>query len=192
MFDSRSFADALFGLEGIVARFDTRISGLGTAKSNRRQIERLTVERDAVAAALEELRESPAADDTADVTDSVMDLAEWLNTQMADAGVRVPIHPYAGARPERQAAGGAGHCWVCATVGHQVAHPERSCADVRCTADHSDDEPDPAAPAVADRVNWADPAGSAEPDDPAAAGDPDLGPLGPYDPSADPSGPPPA
>lgn len=47
-------------------------------------------------------------------------------------------HPdrYCGNNPDRQSRGEPGHCEDCCSVGHIVAHPDLSCADVRCYSDH--------------------------------------------------------
>jgi hypothetical protein len=47
-----------------------------------------------------------------------------------------PTHRLAGDNSERASVGLPGHCWVCAVVGHPVAHPEYGCGDVRCNVDH--------------------------------------------------------
>lgn len=45
-------------------------------------------------------------------------------------------HILGGRNSERQAQGIPGHCDVCATFGHVVAHPAYGCDDVGCRIDH--------------------------------------------------------
>lgn len=169
----RTYDDALSDLELIVARYGQRIDGIGDTRPNRRQRERLGIERDAIAAALEELREGAPNEDTADCPPPVMTLVEWLNGTLSREGVKVPVHPHAGTNPRRAALGGVGHCWVCATVGHQLAHPERQCADVGCTGE-PDDAPTPE-PAAAPSVEPVEPVDGPAVD--ALGCDPGSGPI---------------
>jgi hypothetical protein len=47
-----------------------------------------------------------------------------------------PTHRFCGNDSERASVGLPGHCWVCAIVGHVVAHPELGCGDVHCNLTH--------------------------------------------------------
>lgn len=47
-----------------------------------------------------------------------------------------PTHDLAGSNAERASVGLPGHCWVCAVVGHHIAHPEYGCGDVHCNVNH--------------------------------------------------------
>lgn len=60
-----------------------------------------------------------------------------------DPIVLPPVHPYAGSNPARQGAGSPGHCGMCMTEGHLVAHPNAGCADVGCTVVHGGGESPP-------------------------------------------------
>lgn len=132
---SHTFGDALEALAVIVARMDAQLAELSRDKTQRRRSARLKAERDAVNAALDELREGPdgeAEQDVADVPPAVAELAEYLVSPYVLA--RPPVHPY-----------GGGHCRICAVVGHLVAHPGRDCAGVGCQDAH-------------DATEWASPA----------------------------------
>jgi hypothetical protein len=54
------------------------------------------------------------------------------------ASVPEPTHLFPGSSKERQQVGHPGHCDDCALVGHVKAHPDLGCADVGCTAAHTD------------------------------------------------------
>lgn len=137
----RTYDEALDRLTQIIDRLDKEAAAmLSPAKARK-----LTIGRDALAAALTELRGGPAPAEPDDVPVAVAELANWLT---ADAGERV-LHPYAGGHPDRT---GTGHCWVCGIVGHPVAHPTRTCLQVGCVVDHGHaapvDEPAQVAPVV--------------------------------------------
>lgn len=162
--DRRTYDDALNDLGLIVARLTQRIDGLGDTKANRQRRARLTVERNVLAAALDELRNDEAADeDTADVSAAVLDLATHLERLAAPGWPPTALH--AGSDSGRQGRGDPGHCWVCAVVGHAVAHPQRGCADVGCTVDHSEPDDEPGT-----TIEWVTPGSAA-----AAISDPSEG-----------------
>ncbi len=180
--ERRTYQEALADLELIVNRLTKRIEQLGNSVANKRRRAQLTAERDAVAAALAELVQGLVDSDIADVPPPVATFVEWLNGTLSSAGTDVPVHPHAGHREERAAAGGVGHCWVCATVGHEVAHPTRRPGEVGCTTEHDSGQSQSAAPPTVPA-----PPGPPAPPPPR----PNVGPefLPPIDLSRPPSGP---
>jgi hypothetical protein len=134
--DLRHIAIAIGGLtEQIAADRDA----LGGSRGDRRHRDRL----DRYLAALHGVAEHIAGrrldvvddEDTEDVPAAVRALAHRLSVIHRPGWP--PTHPYPGNNSERAGRGDPGHCWICAVVGHAVAHPERGCADVQCYSEHT-------------------------------------------------------
>ncbi len=129
-----TYDQAITDLELIAERYEARADGCGETRDGRRERARYLAQAEALRAAAEELREGGEdgqVDDIDDVTSAVLDLAEYLRSQFEP--LPTPTHPLAGAD---RGAGRAGHCSICAVVGHEVAHPDRSCAAVGCDGRH--------------------------------------------------------
>lgn len=137
MSSAETYDDAISDLEEIAARYERRAEGCGPSRDDQRDRARYIAQAEALRAAADELREGAEdelVEDVGDVTTSVLDLTEYLRTRFDP--LPVPTHPRAGWTQVGSAEGRPGHCSVCVVVGHEVAHPERGCADVGCDGSH--------------------------------------------------------
>ncbi len=129
-------------LTGLADRITDDVNALGRGRRNDDERTRLTRHRDDLKHILGRLTEVGDTveddEDTEDVADAVRQLAAYL-TGVFQPGWP-PTHPYPGQDSDRAGRGDPGHCWICAIVGHIVAHPERGCAEVRCTSSHDGSE----------------------------------------------------
>lgn len=140
MSSTETYDDAVQRLDDIAARYERRAKDCGPSRDDRRDRARYTAQAEALRAAAEELREGAEdaeVEDVGDVTTSVLDLTEYLRTRFDP--LPVPMHPGAGWIQRGAGGGRLGHCPVCMVVGHEVAHPDRGCADVGCDGRHDGD-----------------------------------------------------
>lgn len=134
-------------LAALADRINDDVNALGPGRRDRSEAGRLIVHRDDLNRIVGRLGDpAPHDEDTNDVTDPVRGLAIYLSRLHPGFP---PTHPYAGTHKARAERGDPGHCWVCAVVGHVVAHPGRGCDDVSCDHDHTAGPaapPEPVAP----------------------------------------------
>lgn len=129
-------------LAALSDRINDDVNALGPKARDREEADRLKRHRDDLNGILAQMFGDPDVvddEDTDDVPDPVRRLARYLCSLQYGWP---PTHPYCGSDGDRAYRGDPGHCWVCAVVGHVVAHPERGCGDVKCESDHADDDGD--------------------------------------------------
>lgn len=133
-------------LATLADRINDDVNALGAGRGDRAEAQRLIAHRDDLNRIVGRLADITGPDDdgedTDDVTGPVRSLATYLSRLHPGFP---PTHPYAGTDKIRAERGDPGHCWVCAIVGHVVAHPDRGCGDVSCDRDHTGETVGPAA-----------------------------------------------